>query len=171
MKAPILMLLSSTKSGVIVATDGSMRTPRTAIISTWRNRKCSREKAYAALTPKATETSAVAVASFRLLKASSRNETGFSVGRWMARTNASRFAPGGMMLRLSGRAMLRGSRAMLTIHRIGNRTVKVTNRHSAWRRAWRPQTGRRRRRAATATAADAGLAIEAVISRALGQDG
>src|SRR5450759_3731607 len=82
----------------------------------------------------ATETSA---AMTRLLRASWRNETGFCVGCLITCAKASRVAPGGIRLRPSGRAMLRGSRAMLTIQTIGKSTVTVMSRQRTCRSAWR----------------------------------
>ena len=73
----------------------------------------------------------------RLLKASWGKETGFWVGCRMTWANTSSVAPAGIRLRPSGRAMFRGSTAMLTIHRIGKSTVAVMRRQRSWSIAWR----------------------------------
>ena len=69
----------------------------------------------------------------RLLRASSQNDTGLSVGFARTRAKASRVAPGGTRSRPVGRETLRGSRAMLTTHASGKRTVAVIARQSSCR--------------------------------------
>ena len=125
-----LMPLSMMNSGAMVATAGSISTPRTAIISTSRPRKRSREKAYAASTPIPTENSATVEASMKLFLASSKKLMLSVVGWARTRANASSDAPGG--IRLSGRDRFRGSRAREKMHRIGNSTVNVISRQMAW---------------------------------------
>jgi len=99
--------------GAIVATAGSIRTPRIAIISTSRSRKRRREKAYAAVTPIRTEKRATLEASRKLFRASSSRPISSEVGWAMTRAKASSDAPGG--IRLSGRDRFRGSIASATM--------------------------------------------------------
>ncbi len=103
-------------------------------MSASRPRNAMREKAYAANTPSPTLATAMITAMNRLLAANCPKETGFSVGCLMTCANAASDAPGGIRSSPSGRAMLRGSIAMLTIHMIGKSTVRAMKRQTSCRR-------------------------------------
>ena len=79
-KKSILNWLRNTYRGMIVATAGSISTPRTPIISASRPRNLRRENAYAAVMPRSTATTELPSAILVLLSARSMKPIGLLVG-------------------------------------------------------------------------------------------